>query len=129
MQNTVEFAVVWQHAPGTGSIEVHHGKLASLTVEPSKGNKAKGAEFTLGASGAVRLTAQIEDAATHIGAFTTRISVHTAQHSFSFFLRDLNPRSPVWIPDYGVAVLSAGDDRSYEAVSYTHLTLPTKRIV
>ncbi|MEO6907405.1 MAG: hypothetical protein ABI210_05905 [Abditibacteriaceae bacterium] len=117
MKNTFEFAVVWQQAPASGSVEVSHGKLESLALNKAAGNKAKGVQFFTDESTSARLVGSISDASVERGAFATRVTLRTSGHSFTFFLRDLNPRSPMWIPDYGVAVVSAKDERTYDEIA------------
>ncbi len=41
------------------------------------------------------------------------VSVADGQHTFSFFLRDVNRDNPILIPAYGVAVTEDSDSRSY----------------
>lgn len=46
----------------------------------------------------------------------TLIHVEAPQGSFSFFLRDVNRNTPIYIPNYKVTVLPAGDGRCYAEV-------------
>ncbi|MBR5431741.1 MAG: hypothetical protein IK119_05100, partial [Bacteroidales bacterium] len=50
------------------------------------------------------------------GPNSTIISVANGAESFSFFLRDVNAASPIWIPEYQVVVLPDGVSMSYDEV-------------
>ncbi|MBP5637983.1 MAG: hypothetical protein J6X55_00765 [Victivallales bacterium] len=53
---------------------------------------------------------------TALGSGQTVVTI-LANHSFSFFLRDVNSATPIFIPEYGVAVVPADDPRSYTQVA------------
>jgi hypothetical protein len=44
------------------------------------------------------------------------VTLRTGQ-SFTFFLRDVDPDYPIYLPQYGFAVVPSGDPRSYQAVA------------
>ena len=50
------------------------------------------------------------------GARGTISKVETGEFAFSFFLRDVRADWPVWVPEYGVAVTTSSDLRSYQEI-------------
>ncbi|HNS31568.1 MAG TPA: hypothetical protein PKN36_01155 [bacterium] len=108
--------VIWHNAPDEGSVEVIRGTIESIHIASGKG-RCKGNSFSFN-PGPASLDVMVSDAMTMPGAFATIVRIRTKKNPFSFFLRDaLNSSSPVWIPEYGVAVLKQGDNRSYEDIS------------
>jgi hypothetical protein len=114
MEKNVGFAVVWDDAPAQGRIEVAHGTLQKAT---SGSGKIKKESFSFPGGGAARLTATVAGAEVQPGAFATRVTIHAEPHSFSFFLRDVNARTPLFVPAYGVAVVPEDDARSYAEIA------------
>jgi len=60
---------------------------------------------------------EVLDAKLGPGAPTTRITVRTKAAGFTFFLRDVTGKWPIWIPQYGVAVVPADDARDYRQIA------------
>ncbi|MBE6885069.1 MAG: hypothetical protein E7487_10730, partial [Ruminococcaceae bacterium] len=60
---------------------------------------------------------EITEEKSEAGAFSTRATVRTEKCGFTFFLRDICAKAPVYIPQYGVAVTEADDERDYETIS------------
>lgn len=110
----VEIALVWKEGVPSGAIEVSRGMLQSLTISAGQGT-VEGNRFTITGSDA-RLQIGIADAKTAIGPEPTVVHVQAGEQSFSFFLRDVQERYPIVIPQYGVAVLPAKDARTYKNV-------------
>lgn len=104
-------AIEWHNAAPCGTLTVHHGELSGLAVTAGTG-ACQDAEFTFKQSERCRLKLTLHATHTSPGPGTTRVSVGTAEHPFSFFLRDVTREHPIWIPEYGVVVLPDGDDRS-----------------
>lgn len=112
----VKIKILWEKAPGKGVVEVIRGKLDFLIIAGGKGSCRQGS-FNF-ESGTGILEAVISEANIEAGAFPTIVRVRTKTDSFSFFLRDaLDSENPVWIPEYGVALLPQADNRSYQEVS------------
>jgi len=105
-------AVAWERGPAEGTVEVAHGRLASLKVAEGQG-RIDGQGFSITSSGPCRLVIELAEAATAPGARATRVTVKAGKQPFSFFLRDVSRDFPIFIPDYGVAVTPAEDPRSY----------------
>ena len=50
------------------------------------------------------------------GSRSTIVHVRTANHSFSFLVRDVNKRNPIYIPEFNVIVTSADDPGTYDEI-------------
>ncbi|MBA4388378.1 MAG: hypothetical protein C0404_10380 [Verrucomicrobia bacterium] len=106
-----EIMVMWQRGPVAGKIDVFHGTLAAIN------GKAGTDKFSVSSSSEVRLLLKITDARVSAGACPTRVTVNTRKNPFTFFLRDVTADSPIFIPEYGLAVVPAGDKRTYAEVA------------
>jgi hypothetical protein len=58
----------------------------------------------------------IENARLSEGSDTTLVHVQTDRNPFSFFLRDVDAKTPMVIPAYSVVVTEANDSRTYEEI-------------
>lgn len=112
-QSPISFNIVWNASEINGRIEVTGGKL--IKIEPSQRNR-HGNTFQIAANSPARITVHVSDVRIDPGPEPTRITVHTSKNAFSFLLRDLNKDYPIFIPNYGVAVLTSDDSRSYTDV-------------
>lgn len=95
----------------SGTIEISHGKLKKLSV-PKGAGKATANRFAFTNPDA-RLRLQLEDAKRNRGPESTVVHVKSSAGAFSFFLRDVNPDYPIYVPSCHAAVLPDGDTRSY----------------
>ena len=107
----VKAAVLWRSGPVEGVVEVQNGALASVSA-PS----GKGGAFRIPAAGPCRLEIGVSDAVTGPGAGATVLTVRCRTNPFTFFLRDVDRRHPIWIPAYGAAVTDGEDGRGYGEV-------------
>jgi hypothetical protein len=112
-----QIAIVWEHGPVQGSIEVAYGKLGRLNLTAGQG-KVSGAAFVVRSSGPCRLVVEVADATTAPGACATRVTVNTKKNAITFFLRDASRAFPIFIPSYGVAVTPASDRRTYSEIAH-----------
>lgn len=64
-----------------------------------------------------RITADISCDSLDPGPYGTLVRVCSDAASFSFFLRDVNASYPIYIPEYGVAVVPAEDTRDYAKIA------------
>lgn len=103
---TLGVTVVWKSGPVAGTIEVKHGRLA----KPGK------AEFSVSGRGPCRLDLAVAAALSGPGPERPVVTVRTKKNPFSFFLRDVTSDAPILVPVYGVAVVPAGDERTYAEV-------------
>lgn len=107
--------VEWKTASGEIDIKAENGTVSSVKVLKGKG-RVRGCTFKVGKPACVRLRCEVRDPVTTLGPNSTIISVGNGKNSFSFFLRDVNATSPIWIPEYQVVVLPDGLSLSYDEV-------------
>jgi len=128
--NKITVAMVWQQGPGEGTIEASNGPVVSLRLTAGKG-RARGTGFVADSATPCRIELTIANANIAPGAGATRVTVRAAAHAFTFFLRDVRPERPIWIPVYGVAVTAVADSRTYAeiaaAVQAQHLSTTLER--
>jgi hypothetical protein len=112
---TKTIALLWKAGPVAGQIEVTNGTLAQVRIASGKG-EVSGARFSLTSRGPCRLEIAVADARLQPGANPTLVTVREKTHPFSFFLRDVTPAFPVFLPSCGVAVTTADDTRTCRQV-------------
>lgn len=120
---TNKIYIKWKEGSVEGEIAVTRGSISKMEMT---GGKIKGARFQATAPGKTILSIEVSDAHNEVGPEPTLVSVKTKKHSFSFFLRDVNKDYPIFIPDYGVAVLPADDNRSYDDIEREILSRKTR---
>lgn len=113
-EKDTEVVIVWNERNQNGSVEISNGRLKSITIPKEKG-KTKENRFTLTGDPA-RLFLKIADTTGEWGPEPTIVHIKTEANAFSFFLRDVSGAYPIFIPQYGVAVLPKGDERSYSEI-------------
>lgn len=120
--------VEWKQAPLDGFIEALNGRVAKIEILKGKG-KIKGRHFQFSTSAAVCIKIILDSINNNPGPGSTLVSIQTKQNPFSFFLRDVTDKFPIYIKEYEVAVLSSGDNRSFSDVqAHIHsLALSTKQ--
>lgn len=107
----VRVAVVWAAGPVSGDVTVSHGTLRELNVVAGDGTVDDG-RFDITSEGACRLQIACGDVMVQTGGCATRVTITSLERPFTFFLRDVLPESPIFLPDRGVAVTTAADSRS-----------------
>ncbi|GAB3280585.1 hypothetical protein GCM10027347_55810 [Larkinella harenae] len=118
-QKTVQVRVEWKEGTSlSGTVQLQHGVLRKLERPGGKG-KIKAHAFQVGPSNRPGILVSIDSARIEHGTGATVVSIKTTKNPFSFFLRDVTARSPIYMPDYGVVVLPATDKRSYQEVETT----------
>lgn len=110
--------VLWASGPVQGRVEVRNGSLAGLKVSPGSASVSRGSFRGKGA-GAIRLRVGVAGVRAARGADPTLVTIRTKRDTFSFLLRDVYEESPIWIPEYGVAVTSNKDTRDYSEIAET----------
>jgi hypothetical protein len=108
----VQIAIEWEVLPGSGQIEIAHGRLLEMKLADAQGAVTDG-QWNCPQGGRCRLDLTIEADNTGVGANPTMVSVRAATNPFTFFLRDVCEAFPIVIPGYGVSVAPAGDKRTY----------------
>jgi hypothetical protein len=109
--NSESVAVVWKDEVAGGEIQL------TYAAKKSPG------DFSL-KPGVRRLTIQIDDVHNDVGALATRVTVRYRRHGgpndlpagFTFFLRDVQPETPILVHGLGVAVVPASDVRTYDQI-------------
>jgi len=104
-------AIEWKNACPQGHIEVRNGVLKSLNIA-----KGSGLVRSNGFSEVCRLELEVDAEEIDSGVDPAVVSVFADGAGFSFLLRDVNSKYPIFIPRYGAAVIPASDQRSYEDI-------------
>ena len=91
-------------APGApaGRFEVKYGRLVSSPEIPA---------------GAEEFCVELADANTACGSRPTAVTVDRGPFPFSFFVRDVTDKFPVYVPEARCAALPAGDPRNFAEVT------------
>lgn len=106
--------IVWASGPRSGAVEVEFGQLSALHVDG--GGTVEGNRFEIAGAEPCSLVLTVSGAQLEPGAFSTLVQVRSAGQGFTFFLRDVSSDTPIYIPEYGVAVTRAEDPRSYAEI-------------
>src|SRR5439155_2808764 len=113
----VSISINWKTAPVEGRIEVVNGRLIKLSGGASATSGTSSANHFVCPAAPSRVVLSIEATDIQVGAAATIIRVKTASSSFSFFLRDVRSDFPIFLPGYGLAVIPADDQRSFEQIA------------
>jgi hypothetical protein len=110
--SSIRVAVLWEKAPTGGTVEIVNGRLAALRAGGAQA-RAAGNRF----AAAARLEIAVAEARVAPGANPTMVRIKTRLNPFTFFLRDVQVDFPIYMPDYGVAVIPANDRRSFAEIA------------
>ena len=108
-----QIAIEWKGGKPKGHISLTDGRLLSLKISRGRGSVENDNQFSSSEDSPFRLEVSLLGTEGKHGPGATIVSVGTETQAFSFFLRDVNDQSPIFIPEYGVAVTTADDLRSY----------------
>ena len=108
-------AIEWQNSQPGGTIDVVHGELVKIRIANGKG-KITGNSFDFKTVGDARIEVTVTNVQNHAGSDPTMIRVKTARNPFTFFLRDVNSKYPICIPEYHAAVTEDQDLRSFAGI-------------
>jgi len=111
-----QIAVAWKSGRPRGQIRVSDGRVAGIEIVNGRGN-ISGNQFSSTNDAPLRLQLSLEGVNNRYSKNPTVVSVATEDHAFSFFMRDVDQRFPIFIPEYGVVVTSADDGRSFAQVA------------
>lgn len=114
-QEHSDIRIVWKEGDIKGKIEVCNGKLSQLKVSAGKIDLSKGT-FQISNPDKIQVQLSLSDIHISPGPEPTLVTVRTEHHAFSFFLRDVNSANPIYIPEYGVAVVPEKDERSFSQI-------------
>ncbi len=110
------FGLVWGKASESVKVSIRHGRLLSLSIKESGGSIKKNiASLEKGKAARINARCQSDEEIPGFPAAVATISMSNG--SFSFFLRDINVSSPIFVPEYGVAVVPEPDPRGYYGVA------------
>ena len=112
---TRRVAVEWPHLHGGGTVGIKNGKVLRVDFTQGTGT-VKYDSFQCNSDENVRMVISLGDVHDEPGSSPTIVSVKTDDHPFSFFLRDVDPKYPIYIPEYHVIVTDVGDARSYKEI-------------
>lgn len=115
-KTAVTVAIEWQNDKPKGRIEVINGEFGGGKIVSGQGTFNK-ERFQFSRKEACRIQLTVLNAKLAPGPNPTRVTVHNGAHSFTFFLRDVNPTHPVLLALYGVMVVPATERRSYAEVA------------
>jgi hypothetical protein len=116
-----EVLIEWSESSPRGSVQAKNGRVTRVEIVKGKG-KVSGSGFTFISVGPARIRVHLDSVQVQHGPNTTLISLKTDKNPFSFFLRDVNTNSPIYLPDYNAVVLPVADKRSFQEVEKTILS-------
>jgi hypothetical protein len=115
MPGNMHVAVEWMNERPAGNIEVFNGDLENLAISCGNG-RIRGDHFEFRSPGRNRIEVALANVKVNYGSGPTVVTVRSGVNSFSFFLRDVSPEFPIYIPDYKVVICSSDDRRSYTEI-------------
>jgi hypothetical protein len=108
-----EVAILWKSAPPLAQFLVRGAQLEASNVVQGEG-EIEGEGFTFHSVGqAARIELRVIEARLDPGPGGATVSVRTAEHPFTFFVRDVTSEYPIYLPDFGAIVTVAEDNRAY----------------
>ncbi|MHB9070864.1 MAG: glucosidase family protein [Sedimentisphaerales bacterium] len=108
-------AVEWKSGPVQGAVEITNGRLIELRVARGDGS-VEGNRFSCLCSGSCRIVLTIGEQGMRFDVSPTMVSIDTKEYPFTFLLRDVRSDSPIFIPQYEVAVTLVTDERNVEQI-------------
>ncbi|RZJ83443.1 MAG: hypothetical protein EOO20_22785, partial [Chryseobacterium sp.] len=119
--------LVWSKQPANGVVKITNGHLNKVSIYRGEG-KTKDAGFAFTKKGASGITLQLNKVNNDFGPGATLIHILSEKDPFSFLLRDVKKNFPIYLPKFGVAVLTGNDSRSFAEVEQDILSrkTPTK---
>jgi hypothetical protein len=110
-------SILWKKRKVAGFLQSKYGEISGIEYHKCAGDAdAENKTFDLSSDSECRLNVSINKYSLKRGAFSTILSLHTGDNGFSFFLRDINKKYPVYIPEYKVIVTDADDKRSFDKI-------------
>ncbi|MBO0862343.1 MAG: hypothetical protein J2P21_28365 [Chloracidobacterium sp.] len=116
MGGVKQIALIWKNARPDGQLKVSEGILVEIKADGGRGVINGKDHFTASQEGEFRLNATINWSGVITGKGSTIVTVATKTDPFSFFLRDVSKRYPIYLPSLGVIVTEIEDRRSYEEI-------------
>jgi hypothetical protein len=110
-----EITILWKDASPEGEISARFGKTVGLEIIKGKG-VLSGQRFTFHPAAENEIRVKFGDCSVGPGSASTLVSVETTEHPFSFFLRDVSTKFPIYIPEYNVIVTKTNDTRDFDGI-------------
>lgn len=107
--------VEWNTFASAGTVDVVNGQIFSIKILKGRG-KINGHSFRIESRNGIRISVSFSDVNVSSDKNATVVHIKTKQNPFSFFLRDIKSKTPVYIPQYNVVVLPGTDKRDFYAV-------------
>jgi hypothetical protein len=109
-------SIAWKARAPQGRIVVTNGSLVDMKVQSGNGEVRDKDHFNFTREATCRLDLELKQSGIRSGMGSTVVTVQTERDSFTFFLRDVNSRYPIYIPAYAVIVTESTDGRPYEKI-------------
>lgn len=100
----------------SGEVHVSNAKLKSLHWIEGKGT-VKGQQFKRSNVSKARLRVRLTDYNINPGPNPSSVTIRFDSLAFTVLIRDVQSASPVFLPQFNVAVLPVGDNRNFERVA------------
>jgi len=113
--NTAFCYILWKSDKPQGEIQISHGYVKDIQIITGKG-KINNSRFRFTSKGESKIGVICNEIRIEPGSGSTLIHVLTQNNPFSFFLRDINKKFPIYIPEYHVIVTSSDDTRNYNQI-------------
>ncbi len=110
-----QVVVEWANVQPRGTIEVLNGQLSKIEIVRGKGIVVRDS-FACDRADNVRILVSMTNVKDNPGSGPTIVTVRTDHNPFSFFLRDVSKKYPIYIPEYHVVVTTSDDMRSYSQI-------------
>ncbi len=108
-------AIEWPHLHTSGSVSVANGTLVKIDILSGQGTATQDM-FQCNSDEDVRIEVSLAGVRDNPGSQPTIVTIATEQNPFSFFLRDVDSKYPIYLPEYQVSVTSPDDARSYRQI-------------
>ena len=111
-------AIVWSKAVSDGQVEITNGEISNFKIVGGEG-QITGRDRFAATRGPLRVEFTAKGVATAYSKGRPLVTVRTREEGFSFFVRDVDSRYPIYLPSYQVIVTAAEDKRSYGEIEKT----------
>jgi hypothetical protein len=112
----ISVRVLWRDPPAAGRVEVLHGALGAIELDPQRG-RVDGDHYTFVPVEQASLTLRLRQVISSPGAGATIVTIGAGADAFSFFVRDVTADFPIILPRQAVAVTTDGDPRTYQQIA------------
>jgi hypothetical protein len=110
-------SIEWKGVRPAGRILVSSGTITQIRMSAGAGEAQPDGHFSCGQTERCRIDISLTASPVRSGKNSTIVTVETKTNPFSFFLRDVDNRYPIFIPAYLVSVTEESDRRSYDEIA------------